>query len=575
MDADRGRLRELLGQVSDGHEVDWDAARRDLPLGEREQADALRDVARIAAFNRLLQRAPGVDTATGDGATLESWGGLLLLERVGSGTAADVFRAWDLELRREVALKLLRTEPSARIPLEKSPLMAEARAAAAIRHPNVVVVHGIAEHDGRVGMWMEFVRGESLEEIVRRSGPLAMEEVRRLGLEIGSAAKALHGAGLLHRDLKPANVVRDADGRWVLTDFGLGARADSTTSSSSSASGTPMYMAPELLRGAPHDDRTEVYALGMLLWFALTGRHPFGVTLLADLLDRIDRGPRPGLAELRDATPSILAELVEKAITPDASMRMPTVEDVVLALERIDLRAVVVPRSSRRPALAVAGVLVLLAVVALWWPRPRTGPLVDVPAAGVAFDIEAALVRHADSGTTFLIDGDRVAPGDRLSLQVRASRPVWVYVLNEDERGERYLLFPQPSFDQANPVPADSTVLLPGSIGGQRSAWTVTSAGGREHFLLVVSPEPVAELQADLDHLPAPQPGRPVRYAEVGAQSVERLRGVGGLTALPGEGTAPSTESPLLFARFRALAGRETGVRGTWVRHIVLENRTP
>ena len=149
-----------------------------------------------------------------------------------------------------------------------------------------------------------------------------------------------------------------------------------------------------------------------------------------------------------------------------------------------------------------------------------------------------------------------------------------MYVLNEDERGERYLLFPQPLFDAKNPLPADSTLLLPGSIGGRENAWTVTSAGGREHFLIVASPEAVPELEAELGRLPAPEPGRPIRYAAVGAQAIETLRGVGGVTAVP-----PSNEvrraSGSAFQRFRALAGRETGVRGAWVRQVALENPAP
>jgi hypothetical protein len=136
--------------------------------------------------------------------------------------------------------------------------------------------------------------------------------------------------------------------------------------------------------------------------------------------------------------------------------------------------------------------------------------------------------------------------------------------------GMRYLLFPQPRFDVRNPLSADSTFVLPGTVGGKENAWAVTSAGGREYFLVVASPEPVPEIEAELERLPAPTPGHPIDYAPVGHAAVERLRGVGGLAELPRNAARPAPPSRA-FERFRALAGRETGVQGG-IRQIVLEN---
>jgi hypothetical protein len=155
-------------------------------------------------------------------------------------------------------------------------------------------------------------------------------------------------------------------------------------------------------------------------------------------------------------------------------------------------------------------------------------------------------------------------------MEFRSSRRVWVYVLDADERGESYLLFPQPMFDRTNPLPAGSNVILPGTIAGRDNAWTVTSRGGREHFLVVASPEPVAELEAELSRLPAPVRGRKVNYARVGAVAMDRLRGVGGVTEISPRASLPGTSG--VFERIRSLAGREQGVHGTWVRQIVLQN---
>jgi hypothetical protein len=112
---------------------------------------------------------------------------------------------------------------------------------------------------------------------------------------------------------------------------------------------------------------------------------------------------------------------------------------------------------------------------------------------------------------------------------------------------------------------------LPGALAGREHAWTVTSAGGREYLLVVASPNPVPEIEADLGRLPPAQPGRPIEYAPVGAAAVERLRGVGGMAELPrpASGATPRSRA---FDGFRALAGREAGVEGVWVRQVVLEN---
>ena len=185
------------------------------------------------------------------------------------------------------------------------------------------------------------------------------------------------------------------------------------------------------------------------------------------------------------------------------------------------------------------------------------------------YDVSATLVRRDRGGDRRLTNGDRVAPGDQLSLEFHASRPVWVYVLDEDERGQSFLLFPQPLFDRANPLPANVPVLLPGTIGGRENGWRVTSRGGREHFLVVASPTPVREIESERDRLPAPRPDRPIAYARVPEAAMERLRGVGGVAPL----AAPATPRRAgTLERFASLAGREVGVRGVWVRQITLEN---
>ncbi len=562
-------IERLLQSVCDESAVDWDGALASSGGDERRRVESLREVARIAAFHKDLVRDPKPARPLAGGAEPARWGSLILLEHLGTGARGDVWRAWDPALRREVALKLLRDDAAS---LDDSPLLREGRAAARVRHPNVVTVHGLEVRDGRVGLWMQLASGTSLERHVRVHGPLAPADAARLGADLAGALAAVHEAGLVHRDVKPANVVRDAEGRWVLADFGLGTTLEDAAGPSLRPSGTPLYMAPELLAGGAADERTDLYALGMLVRFALVGRHAFeNAEDLAELKVRAAQGVAP-VRDERPEIPAALAAVVDRATLPQRADRFARAADLADALRAAAAsgtgprpRAVAPPSVWVRTA-AVIAAFALLAVLAARGPwRPFAPPPPAAPALA-AYGVEAALVLRTDGGSVRLANGDRVEPGDRLSLELHATRAVYAYVINEDERGEAYLLFPQPAFDLRNPLPPDSSLVLPGTMGGRENAWTVTSAGGREHFLIVVSPEPVAELESDLAALPAPSPDRPVQYAALGEASQARLRGAGGLSEVP------SASAERVIERYRALGGREDDVTGVWVRHVVLEN---
>ena len=141
---------------------------------------------------------------------------------------------------------------------EARALLREARAIARVRHPNVVPIYGVDQHDGRVGFWSDFVKGQTLAELVTTQGATGPREAALIGIEVCRAAGAVHAAGFLHRDIKAANVMREEGGRILLMDFGLthehGVGGD--------ASGTPAYMAPELLLGQPATIASDVYAIG-------------------------------------------------------------------------------------------------------------------------------------------------------------------------------------------------------------------------------------------------------------------------------------------------------------------------
>jgi hypothetical protein len=402
----------------------------------------------------------------------------------------------------------------------------------------------------------------------------------RLAVELYAALAAVHAAGVLHRDVKPANLVRDDSGRWMLADFGLGVRRRQLAEGGARASGTPLFMPPECLDGAPPSERADVYGAGATLWWALTGRPPFAATTFDELRAAARRGPDAALLRARADVPAALREALAASLAPVPTVPPVTAAQLAATLARAETGA---RHGGLRLATPVLLALLIAAgAIAGWLVLRRAGapgtaaqaarsPRAVAPPAMVAapYAIEATLLAHGPAGPRPLADGDRVRPGENLSLDFRASQKMWVYVLNGDERGETYLLFPQPLFDRANPLAPGETIRLPGNVQGHPSGWTVTSRGGREHFLVVASPRPVESLEASLASLPAPSPEHPVSYARIEPLALERLRGVGGVATMP---DAESGHPAAAFTRFQALAGREAGVRGTWVRQLTLEN---
>jgi hypothetical protein len=577
MSGDDSRLDALAGSVSDDRPVDWNA---ESAAGvDGAEVRALRDLAAIADFNRRLQRESsspeGGPPSAAPGQEPERWGHLLLLESLGAGRHGEVWRCWDQRLHREVALKWLRPAAADGSGPDERVLTDEARALARIHDPGVVAVYGIDQHEGRLGMWMELLRGESLADSIERRGRLPAGEVAVIGCDLARALAAVHAAGLVHRDVKPANVMLESSGRTVLTDFGLGVRRAFPESPLARLSGTPLFMSPERLAGGSSTPASDLYALGATLWCALTGRPPFDAPTLEALRSEVARGPARSLAAECPSAPRALTTAIERALSTDPAKRFASAADMSQALDDAAARRTSSTRSLQRSLVMAAGVAAaaVLIIVAVRARRPEVAARIQPPTPALVlpatYDVDASLVRRTGGRYEHLADGDRVAPGDRLSLEFRATRRAWVYVLNEDERGESFLLFPAPALDRKNPMAADSTTILPGPVAGRENGWIVTSRGGREHFLVVASPQPVAALEAELARVPRVEPGRPVRDEPIPAPALDQLRGVGGVAPIS---TEPQPRRAGTLERFERLAGRETGVRGTWVREVTLEN---
>jgi serine/threonine protein kinase len=197
-----------------------------------------------------------------------------LRQRVGEGATAVVYHAWDRELDRPVAVKLLRDEVSLD-PLGRQRFLQEVQAAMKLYHPNLVSVFGAGEAAGRPFLVMELVKGRPLSEILRQRRPGERESAGWIE-QAARGAGAAHGRGVIHRDLKPGNLLITSSGEVKVTDFGLARETDlgKGITAAGSALGTPMYMAPEQVSAKPSTPRTDVYALGIILYESLTGTPP-------------------------------------------------------------------------------------------------------------------------------------------------------------------------------------------------------------------------------------------------------------------------------------------------------------
>jgi serine/threonine-protein kinase len=253
------------------------------------------------------------------------WGRLLLQERVGAGVYGEVFRAFDESLRRDVAVKLLRASGRS-AELLAAKVLNEGRLLARVRHRNVVTVHGVDTHDGRVGLWMEFIRGNTLEQLIERQGPFGGREASLLGQDLCRALAAVHAAGLVHRDVKAQNVIREEGGRLVLMDFGTGLLLeDDEAVKASPVAGTPLYLSPEVLAGSDASPQSDIYSLGVLLFHLVTGSYPYVARSLTELRRMHDRGERKRLHDLRPDLSEGFVHVVERALESDPAERYASV----------------------------------------------------------------------------------------------------------------------------------------------------------------------------------------------------------------------------------------------------------
>ena len=235
------------------------------------------------------------------------------------GAFADVYRAHDPQLDRHVAVKILRPLASRDRMVDRA--LREGRMLARLRHPNVVTVYGAETRQDRVGLWMEFVRGATLEELLRTRGPFSAAEAALIGKDVCRALAAVHGAGLVHRDVKANNVIREAGGRVVLMDFGLVHGHGDAGEWQGRMAGTPLYLAPEVFRGVEATSSSDIYSLGVLLYHLVTDDYPIKGHTADELAAAHAEGRRKRLPDARPDLPDAFVRVVECAMDPDPSRR--------------------------------------------------------------------------------------------------------------------------------------------------------------------------------------------------------------------------------------------------------------
>ena len=603
-------LLSLASSILEGESIDWDAL---LPseTGRAPALRQLRTLEAVASFHRTIQRRRPGGAEEED---LRRWGDLEIIEPIGRGSFGIVYHAWDPKLDREVALKILdprrlwASRQDAEVPGVTRPTQAieEARLLARLRHPNIVTVFGADEHERRIGFWMELVRGETLWSRIRRDGPLGPGEATSIGHDLLGALAAVHGAKILHRDIKAQNVMRAEGGRIVLMDFGIGKDlADGGARGQGWEFGSALYAAPERLRGQGATVQSDLYSVGVLLYYLLSGRYPAEAPSLAALLAAHYRGERAYLRDRRPDLPRPLGEVIERALSPAPADRFASAGEMDAALTRAAAQAEpmspaghvateipagqiateapmsrmataspagrsATPSPTGRGEAATATAAVRLARTQVWTRRlVLAAALALVAAAALRFasvgrySVQATFYRSLAHRDVPLAERDPLLADDRLFLELKASRAVFLYVVNRDQSGDLVLLFPDPRSEARNPLARGATHRLPGVIEGKNRDWQFSSAGGPEQLLIIASPVRLAELELDLQELNRPaKPTVPPEALTRSVQGCAEARARGDL-----EGKAATDE---IFLRARVLTPKTETTRGAWIRRLDL-----
>ena len=329
-----------------------------------------------------------------------------LIELLGQGGMATIYRANDAQLGRDVAVKLLRPEYG-RDPDFGERFRHEAKAAASLNDPNIVSVFDYGQDEAGPYIVMELVDGEDLSTVIRRTGALPPRQAARIAAEVARALGAAHARGIVHRDVKPGNVMLARDGRVKVTDFGIArAIAEAQMTLPGTTLGSVHYFSPEQARGEQATEASDIYSLGIVLFELLTGRRPWeGDSAASVALARLS-GPAPSPSDARAGIPPALDRITHRALATDPAARFASAGAMAEALD-----AFLADRSVSAAGTATAAE----AAAAVPGPVAATGPSSAVPLAAAGGTIVSGVARPNP--------GSRFPYADDAYARIRSERP--------------------------------------------------------------------------------------------------------------------------------------------------------
>jgi len=267
---------------------------------------------------------------------LKTFGRYQIIDELGRGAMGLVYRAIDPLIERELAIKTLLPDLPEEIVAEvRERFLREARSAGKLSHPNIVTVFDVGEQDGVGYIAMELLPGRSLQQILRDPEPLPFDTVAEIAAQVADALEHAHGNSIVHRDVKPANVVVAPTGRAKLTDFGIAWVPSSNTTQVGAALGSPKYMSPEQVTGQPVEPRSDVFALGVVLYEMLARRSPFARPDDAspfDVMDRIAQEAHPPVREINPEVPAAFEQILDRALAKKPEDRYASAAEMASAL---------------------------------------------------------------------------------------------------------------------------------------------------------------------------------------------------------------------------------------------------
>ena len=585
-------LESLAQAVSDDESVDWSEAAQHADEDDQDLVDALETISDVTTRLRELQD----DLDAGNDIPVlkrgARWGSLEIVGRIGQGASADVYEARDPHVDRAVALKLLRD--AALSPSARDSVVREAQLLARVSHPNVATVYGADTHDGRTGIWMEYLRGRTLEEMLN-DGPLSAKEAAAIGIDVLGALAAAHSEGVIHRDVKAQNLMREAGGRIVLMDFGIGRDQRLASEMEEHIVGTPFYVAPEVFRGESESAQSDIYSVGVLLFHLVTNRFPVEASNITELKQRHRQGGGRLLRDLRPGLPEDFVVVVERALHTDPAERYPSAG----AMDRALLHSLGVistasmeraggPRTAKAaltPFLLGGAAAAALAIAAISWLTPDVTSPPDVLRFNILLAADQEL--DVDWGPSLALSprGDAVAYEDEQQLYYRPFSSFEAQLIPGSELaynpffspdGEWIAFFTNDKKLKRVPVAGGNAITICDAVGGKGSSasWgvgdTIVFTDYTTKGLLAVSaqgglPEPVTtpdHEKGEFRHsFPAMLPGGKsvlfsiitvdFRINTIGALSLE----TGAIKRFESLGTSPMYLSPghLVFARAGSL----------------------